>query len=79
MGADRRRNGASTGKVVSWGPVSVEELRPGDLIFYGLENNGRYLGIYHVSMYYGNGYRLEKPMYNYYERPNIVMIARPVP
>ena len=70
---------ASTGKVVSWGPVSVEELRPGDLIFYGLENNGRYLGIYHVSMYYGNGYRLEKPMYNYYERPNIVMIARPVP
>lgn len=70
---------ANTGKVVSWGPISVEELRPGDLIFYGLENNGRYMGIYHVSMYYGNGYRLEKPMYSYYERSNIVMIARPVP
>lgn len=70
---------AKTGKVVSWGPVSVEELRPGDLIFYGLQNNGRYMGIYHVSMYYGNGYRLEKPMYSYYERSNIVMIARPVP
>lgn len=70
---------ASTGKVISWGPVPVEDLRPGDLIFYGQENNGRYLGIYHVSMYYGNGYRLEKPMYSYYQRSNIVMVARPVP
>lgn len=70
---------ASTGKVISWGAVPVEELRPGDLIFYGQENNGRYLGIYHVSMYYGNGYRLEKPMYGYYQRSNIVMVARPVP
>lgn len=70
---------AATGKVISWGPVPVEELRPGDLIFYGQQNNGRYLGIYHVSMYYGNGYRLEKPMYSYYQRSNIVMVARPVP
>lgn len=70
---------ASTGKVISWGAVPVEELRPGDLIFYGHDNNGRYLGIYHVSMYYGNGYRLEKPMYDYYQSPKIVMVARPVP
>lgn len=70
---------ASTGKVISWGPVNVEDLRPGDLIFYGQQNNGRYLGIYHVSMYYGNGSRLEVGMYGYYPRGNIVMVARPVP
>lgn len=70
---------AATGKVVSWGPVNVEELRPGDLIFYGQQSNGRYMGIYHVSMYYGNGSRLEVGMYGYYPRGNIVMVARPVP
>lgn len=70
---------ANTGKVISWGPVNVEDLRPGDLIFYGQENNGRYLGIYHVSMYYGNGSRLEIGMYGYYPRSNIVMVARPMP
>ena len=59
--------------------VSLSSVQPGDLIFYGHENNGRYLGIYHVSMYYGNGYRLEKPMDYYWEQGDIVMIARPVP
>ena len=70
---------ANTGKVLYWGPAKIEDLRPGDLIFYGNNGNGRYLGIYHVSMYYGNGYRLEKPMFSYYPSSNIVMIARPVP
>ncbi len=70
---------ASTGKVLSWSPIPVEQLRPGDLIFYGHQDNGRYLGIYHVSMYYGNGLRLEKPLDSYWERGNIVMIARPAP
>lgn len=70
---------ANTGKVIAWKGVSVEELRPGDLLFYGKDNNGRYQGIYHVSMYYGNGLRLEKPMYEYNPAGNIVMVARPVP
>lgn len=70
---------ANTGKVLYWGQAKVEDLRPGDLIFYGGASNGRYLGIYHVSMYYGNGYRLEKPMYGYFPNEKIVMIARPVP
>lgn len=77
--ADMAKHMANTGKVLYWGPAKIEDLRPGDLIFYGNNGNGRYLGIYHVSMYYGNGYRLEKPMFSYYPSSNIVMIARPVP
>lgn len=69
----------NTGKVLNMGPVSADQLRPGDLIFYGYSNNGRYLGIYHVSMYYGNGCRLERSMTPYYPNSNIVMVARPVP
>lgn len=34
-------------------------MRPGDLIFYGGSNNGRYMGIYHVAMYIGGGYVVE--------------------
>lgn len=67
-----------TGKVVSYKAVDVSELRVGDLIFYGGANNGRYKGIYHVSMYYGNGYRLEKPLRDYYASDTIVMVARPI-
>ncbi len=66
-----------TGKVVSYRGVDVSKLLPGDLIFYGRAGNGRYKNIYHVSMYYGNGYRLEKPLRNYTPAGNIVMIARP--
>lgn len=29
-------------------------LQPGDIIFYGGSENGRYLGVYHVSIYLGN-------------------------
>lgn len=68
----------NTGKVIAYGPVDVSVLLPGDLIFYGNSGNGRYLGINHVSMYYGNGNRLEKPLCKYYQRSNIVMVARPV-
>lgn len=69
---------AQTGKVIAYQSLPISQILPGDLIFYGNENNGRYLGIYHVSMYYGNGDRLEKPLRSYYESSNIVMIARPV-
>ncbi|MFP3154634.1 Ig-like domain-containing protein [Lachnospiraceae bacterium ZAX-1] len=66
------------GKAISYSGLDASQLQPGDLIFYGLENNGRYKGIYHVSMYYGGGYRLEKPFRQYYPADNIVMIARPL-
>ncbi len=68
-----------TGKVISYRGLDVSKLRPGDLIFYKAPySNGRYKNIYHVSMYYGDGYRLEKPLRAYYQERNIVMIARPV-
>lgn len=68
-----------TGKVISYGPVDPSVLRPGDLIFYTGGPNGRYRNIYHVSMYYGGGYRLEKPLRYYYPFYNVVMVARPIP
>lgn len=68
-----------TGKVISYRGLNVSKLQPGDLIFYKAPySNGRYKNIYHVSMYYGDGYRLEKPLRPYYPERNIVMIARPV-
>lgn len=77
--ADMAAHMVQTGKVIANQAVDVSQLRPGDLIFYGGRNNGRYLGIYHVSMYYGHGDRLENPLYSYWPRDNIVMIARPIP
>lgn len=68
----------STGKVIAYGPLDVSQLRPGDLIFYSGAYNGRYRNINHVSMYYGGGLRLEKPLRYYYPSGNTVMVARPV-
>lgn len=70
---------ASTGKVIAWHGIDSSKLLPGDLIFYRMRrgSNGRYRNIYHVSMYYGNGYRLEKPLRFYYPESHITMIARP--
>lgn len=55
------------GKIVSYGLLSVDDLRPGDLVFYGDYDNavlystpGRTLDIYHVSMYAGDGRLVEK-------------------
>ena len=69
-----------TGKVISYGAIDVSQLRPGDLLFFSSSvNNGRYRNIGHVSMYYGGGYRLEKPLRYYYPESSPVMIARPIP
>jgi uncharacterized protein YjdB len=69
----------SKGKIISYKGLDTSQLRPGDLLFYGGANNGRYRGIYHISIYYGGGYRLEKPFRAYDQNdPNLVMIARPV-
>lgn len=35
--------------------ISVDDLQPGDLLFYSYVNNGRYKNISHVEMYLGNG------------------------
>ena len=68
-----------TGKVIAYGWVNPSKLRPGDLIFYSGSYNGRYRNINHVSMYFGGGYRLEKPLRYYYYQSNQVMVARPIP
>lgn len=69
-----------TGKVISYKGLDASKLLPGDLIFYRMRrgSNGRYRNIYHVSMYYGDGYRLEKPLRPYYKESHITMIARPL-
>jgi cell wall-associated NlpC family hydrolase len=36
--------------------ISPNDLAPGDLIFFSLENNGRFMNISHVAVYAGNGY-----------------------
>ncbi len=35
--------------------IEVEDLQPGDLLFFSYVNNGRYKNISHVEMYLGNG------------------------
>lgn len=69
----------ASGKAIAYGPVDSSKLMPGDLIFYRMRRggNGRYRNIYHVSMYYGDGYRLEKPLRAYRPEGHITMIARP--
>lgn len=39
--------------------VPVDDMRPGDLIFYS--SNGKTSGIYHVAIYAGNGMRVHAP------------------
>ena len=54
-------------KIVYYGYLGYDYLKPGDLIFYGdydyavqYSTPGRTLDIYHVSMYAGNGMVVEK-------------------
>jgi len=51
--AEECRNVVDTLHLVS------SELMPGDLIFYGGSNNGRYMGVYHVAIYVGDGKMVE--------------------
>lgn len=64
--------------------VSVDELEPGDLIFYGGDDNGRYLGIHHVAIYVGDGLQIEARGVDYgvtigplRATSDVVMYARP--
>lgn len=63
--------------------VVGNDLLPGDLIFYGGQNNGRYRGIYHVAIYVGNGKMVEARnsrmgvVYGDVRSNNVVICARP--
>lgn len=46
-------------EAVESGFIAYGDLLPGDLVFYGGRNNGRYLGVYHVAIYVGNGKMVE--------------------
>ena len=75
------------GQIVSFGFTKLDDLRPGDLFFYGDYNSavkysqpGRTLNIYHVAMYAGNGRVVEKgtPKYTYNSLDHIVGVGRVV-
>lgn len=87
VAADQAKYMADHGKVLSYGPCDTDKMLPGDLIFYGSKagieayngTKGRYLNIYHVSMYAGNGLRVENPVQYYYPQDTeVVMVARPI-
>ncbi len=73
----------SNGTVVSSTTASSEALKPGDLIFYGGHDNGRYLGIYHVAVYLGNGKVVEAMnerygvVYGTLRTKNVILVLRP--
>ena len=63
--------------------LSTMDLQPGDLIYYGGEANGRYLGIYHVAIYVGTGKAVEAlstkygVVYQTLRTKNAIMVCRP--
>lgn len=63
--------------------LSTMDLKPGDLVYYGGETNGRYLGIYHVAIYVGNGKAVEAlstrygVVYQNLRTGNAIMVCRP--
>lgn len=63
--------------------LSTMDLKPGDLVYYGGDANGRYLGIYHVAIYVGNGKAVEAlnekygVVYQTLRTKNAIMVCRP--
>ena len=63
--------------------LSTYDLQPGDLIYYGGKTNGRYMGIYHVAIYVGNGMAVEAlnetygVVYQKLRTDNACMVCRP--
>jgi len=63
--------------------LDTMDLQPGDLIYYGGSSNGRYMGIYHVAIYIGNGNAVEAlnescgVVYQKLRTKNAIMVARP--
>ncbi|MBR4760829.1 MAG: C40 family peptidase [Lachnospiraceae bacterium] len=73
----------SNGTAVTTTTASADALQPGDLIFYGGHDNGRYLGIYHVAVYLGNGEVVEAMnerygvVYGTLRTKNVILVLRP--
>lgn len=63
--------------------LDTTDLEPGDLVYYGGSSNGRYMGIYHVAIYIGDGYAVEAlnekygVVYQKLRTTNAIMVARP--
>lgn len=63
--------------------LSTSDLKPGDLVYYGGEVNGRYMGIYHVAIYVGDGMAVEAlstkygVVYQKLRTKNACMVCRP--
>lgn len=75
------------GQIAYFGYTKMDDLRPGDLFFYGdydsavrYSTPGRTLNIYHVAMYAGNGYVVEKgtPRFTYNSLDHVVGVGRVV-
>lgn len=70
------------------GKTVYGDMKPGDLIFYGGKNNGRYMGVYHVAIYVGRINGVDKMVeargskwgvvYGDVRTANIVNISRPL-
>ena len=73
----------SNGTVVNSTRLDIKDMEPGDLIFYGGHDNGRFLGIYHVAIYVGNGECVEAYneehgiVYQTLRTKNIILVLRP--
>lgn len=90
LGTDLSFGGSSTAAQIAKGldakgkTVSVNNLRPGDVVFYSHDVNGRYKNITHVGVYIGDGRMIDARgvKYGVVERSmptkNIVMCARPL-
>ena len=63
--------------------LDTMDLKPGDLIYYGGSANGRYMGIYHVAIYAGDGKAVEAlnerygVVYQDLRTENAIMVVRP--
>jgi uncharacterized protein YycO len=63
--------------------LDTMDLKPGDLVYYGGDSNGRYMGIYHVAIYVGNGMAAEAlntkygVVYQTLRTKNAIMVCRP--
>ena len=73
----------NAGKTVVSADVGGFDMKPGDLVYYGGSDNGRYKGIYHVAIYVGNGCAVEAlnteygVVYQTLRTDKAIMVCRP--
>lgn len=93
IGMDISNNGAYSAAeechaMMNAGKTITGDMKPGDLIFYGGKDNGRYMGIYHVAIYVGRVNGVDKMVeargtsygvvYCDVRTNNVVNISRPI-